>query len=244
MAIQPIYTLTNKDKTMKFKDISRKFRAPLNRRNALKKLKQFHSQTRTNSEIIDMAINFKTKGLYRVDSVQNRDEILSLANAVKSISPKIILEIGTCNGGTLFIWSNLASHQVISCDLNKSKVREELYQKFRPENSKCDVISLAGDSHSDDFFKVVESKLNGEKVDFLFIDGDHTEEGVRLDYEMYSPLVKKGGLIAFHDIVEKQPTPMNQVYYFWEKLKPSVKHEEFVNDHNQTGFGIGLIHVE
>ena len=27
-------------------------------------------------------------------------------------------------------------------------------------------------------------------------------------------------------------------------LKPTVKYEEFVNDHNQTGFGIGLVHVE
>ena len=229
---------------MKFRDISRKIRAPFNRRSALNKLKNFHSQARTTSEIIDMAIDFKTKGLYRVDSVQNRDEILALADAVKAIQPKTILEIGTCNGGTLFIWSNLASGRVISCDLNESKVRGELYQHFTPTGSDCDVVSLAGDSHSDAFLKVVEARLEGEKVDFLFIDGDHTEEGVKKDYEMYSPLVRKGGLIAFHDIVEKQPTPMNQVFYFWEKLKPTVKYEEFVNDHKQTGFGIGLVHVE
>jgi hypothetical protein len=33
----------------------------------------------------------------------------------------------------------------------------------------------------------------------LFIDGDHRYEGVRRDFEMYSPLVGAGGLIAFHD---------------------------------------------
>ncbi len=229
---------------MKFRDINRKIRAPFNRRSALNKLSIFHSKTRSISAVVDMAIDFKTKGLYRVDSVQNRAEILSLANAVKAIKPKTILEIGTCNGGTLFIWSNIASEQVISCDLNKSKVREELYQKFTPTDSKCEVISLEGDSHSNNFLEHVKKQLNNKKVDFLFIDGDHTEEGVKQDYEMYSPLVNKGGLIAFHDIVEKQPTPMNQVYYFWEKLKPTVKYEEFVNDHDQTGFGIGLVHVE
>ena len=229
---------------MKFRDISRKIRAPFNRRSALNKLKNFHSQTRTTSEIIDMAIDFKTKGLYRVDSVQNRDEILSLADAVKAISPKNILEIGTCNGGTLFIWSNLASNQVISCDLNESKVREDLYQQFIPTDSNCDVVSLAGDSHSEDFRMLVESKLNGEKVDFLFIDGDHTDKGVRLDYDMYKHLVRKGGLIAFHDIVEKQPTPMNQVYHLWEELKKTVKYDEFIKDPDQTGLGIGLVYVE
>jgi hypothetical protein len=30
-------------------------------------------------------------------------------------------------------------------------------------------------------------------VDFLFIDGDHTYEGVKKDFEMYSPLVRREG---------------------------------------------------
>jgi len=229
---------------MKFRDISRKIRAPLNKMSAFRKLKDFHSQTRTIDEVINMAIDFKTKGLYRVDSVQMRDEILALANAVKSINPKIILEIGTCNGGTLFIWSNIATDTVITCDLNKTKVREDLYQQFPPDSSDCKIISLAGDSHNDKFLETVKTKLGNKPVDFLFIDGDHTEAGVRQDYAMYSPLVRSGGLIAFHDIVEKQPTPQNQVYYFWEELKKNVEYEEFIHDSNQTGYGIGLVHVK
>lgn len=229
---------------MKFKDISRKIRAPFNRSSAFKKLAGFHRRERNTSEIIDMAIDFKTKGLYRVDSVQMRDEILSLAEAVKSIKPKTILEIGTCNGGTLFIWSNIASDLVITCDLNKTKVREDLYQKFPPAKSNCRVITLAGDSHDDGFLQTVKSSMDNRQVDFLFIDGDHTEAGVRQDYEMYSPLVRSGGLIAFHDIVEKQPIPQNQVFYLWEELKKTVDHEEFIHDPNQTGYGIGLIHVK
>lgn len=229
---------------MRFRDISRKIRAPLNRRSAFKKLEQFHSKKRSLDEIIDMAMNFKTKGLYRVDSVQKRDEILALAAAVKSIKPRTILEIGTCNGGTLFIWSNLASDCVITCDLNKTKIREALYQSFPPPGSDCNVISLAGDSHDEKFLEKVKASLNGRKVDFLFIDGDHTEQGVKSDYYMYSPLVRKGGIIAFHDILEKQPTPNNQVYYFWKEIRQSANTEEFVKDYDQTGFGIGIIHVE
>jgi predicted O-methyltransferase YrrM len=229
---------------MRFRDISRKIRAPFNKKSAFRKLKEFHSQSRTNGEIIDMAIDFKTKGLYRVDSVQMRDEILSLADAVKSINPKTILEIGTCNGGTLFIWSNIATDCVITCDLNRSKVRDDLYRQFPPSGSGCKVISLAGDSHDDSFLDKVKEKLGEAQVDFLFIDGDHTEAGVRQDYEMYSPLVRPGGLIAFHDIVEKQPIPQNQVYYFWEELKKNVEYEEFIHDPDQTGYGIGLVHVK
>lgn len=229
---------------MKFRDISRKIRAPLNRKSAFNKLEQFHSKKRSIDELIDTAMDFKTKGLYRVDSVQKREEILALATAVDALKPKTILEIGTCNGGTLFIWSNLASDCVITCDLNVSKIRDELYSAFPPPESDCEVIPLAGDSHKNDFLEKVKQSLNGRKVDFLFIDGDHTEEGVRSDYNMYSPLVRSGGIIAFHDILEKQPVPGNQVYYFWEQIKQSTNSEEFVKDYDQTGFGIGIIHVE
>ena len=229
---------------MRFRDISRKLRAPFNRKSALNKLKKFHSKKHSTDEIIDHAIDFKTKGLYRIDSVQMREEILALAKAVQSINPKTILEIGTCNGGTFFIWANLASELAITCDLNKSKIRDELYQSFPPPDSKCKIIPLAGDSHKQEFLDTVKNKLNGNPVDFLFIDGDHTEEGVRSDYNMYSPLVRSGGIIAFHDILEKQPIPGNQVYYFWEEIKKSTNTEEFVKDYAQTGFGIGIIYVE
>ena len=229
---------------MKFRDISRKLRAPINRKSALNKLKQFHSKKRSVDDLIDNAMDFKTKGLYRIDSVQMREEILALAQAVKSINPKTILEIGTCNGGTFFIWANLASDLAITCDLNKSKIRDELYQSFPPPESKCKVIPLAGDSHKQAFLETVKVSLDGNQVDFLFIDGDHTEEGVRADYNMYSPLVRSGGIIAFHDILEKQPIPGNQVFYFWDEIKKSTNTEEFVKDYSQTGFGIGIIYVD
>jgi MMP 1-O-methyltransferase len=40
---------------------------------------------------------------------------------------------------------------------------------------------------------------NFNEIDFLFIDGDHSIEGCDYDYKSFSPLVKVGGYIAFHD---------------------------------------------
>lgn len=37
------------------------------------------------------------------------------------------------------------------------------------------------------------------KVDLIFIDGDHSYEGVRRDFDDWFPLVKKGGIIFLHD---------------------------------------------
>jgi len=38
-----------------------------------------------------------------------------------------------------------------------------------------------------------------EKLDFIYIDGDHTYEAVKQDIENYFPLIKKGGVMGGHD---------------------------------------------
>ena len=38
-----------------------------------------------------------------------------------------------------------------------------------------------------------------EPIGLLFIDGDHSYEGVRADFEVWSPHLVRGGVIAFHD---------------------------------------------
>jgi predicted O-methyltransferase YrrM len=42
-------------------------------------------------------------------------------------------------------------------------------------------------------------------IDFLFIDGDHSIEGCRYDFETFAPAVKPAGLVAFHDYNRKRP---------------------------------------
>jgi hypothetical protein len=37
------------------------------------------------------------------------------------------------------------------------------------------------------------------QIDFLFIDGDHSYEGVKTDFELYSKLLSDQGIIAIHD---------------------------------------------
>lgn len=38
-----------------------------------------------------------------------------------------------------------------------------------------------------------------EAVDFIFIDGDHSLEGIRKDWDLFSKKVMQGGIIALHD---------------------------------------------
>lgn len=48
---------------------------------------------------------------------------------------------------------------------------------------------------SDDAVK----ELNSETYDFIYVDGIHTYEQVKIDIDNYLPLVKEGGIIGGHD---------------------------------------------
>ena len=53
-------------------------------------------------------------------------------------------------------------------------------------------------------------------VDFVFIDGDHSPEGVREDWEVWSPHVPPGGVVAFHDARGTSEGPqqvVNELFY-------------------------------
>lgn len=226
-----------------FKTLSRTLRIPFNRFGAFRRLRRFHARARALEETVDWAMHFGGRGYFTVTTLQIPSEITALARAVAQLEPKIILEIGTARGGTLLIWAQLATEKVISCDLRDLRVPAPLFQAFPPPGSNCRVTLLSGDSHDAAFKQRVARALDGRKADFIFIDGDHTEAGVGADYRDYCEFARPGGIIAFHDIVERQPLPGNQVYHFWQKVKRGQVTEEFVNDPNQCGFGIGIIRV-
>ena len=225
------------------KELSRTLRIPFSRFLAFRRLRQYHARPRSLEDTVDWAMNFGRYGYLTIHTLQKRSEIVALAKAVAALKPKNVLEIGTARGGTLLIWSSLASNKVVTCDLVHRDAQRALFEALPPPGSNCKVRLLTGNSHEAGFKQRVAQELNGEQVDFLFIDGDHTATGVAQDYNDYKEFVRPGGIIAFHDILENQPLPDNQVYQFWKKLKPHNKSEEFVNDPAQCGFGIGIIRI-
>lgn len=223
--------------------LSRDLRAPFHRRHAFDLLNKLHYENLPLEGVVKRAIKLGSSGWYRVRSLQILSEITALAQEVAALKPKVILEFGTARAGTSLIWAHIAEKKLITCDLRDKKGFADLIRAFPPPGSKCDVSVLIGDSHSAEFRERVVKELNGEPVDFLFIDGDHTEAGVRQDYEDYGPLVRPGGLIAFHDIVDDQPSPTLQVQHFWKKIKQGQESREFVDNPKQCGCGIGVLKV-
>ena len=186
------------------------------------------------------------KGFIKPLQVQN--EILELLYVLKNENPKIIMEIGTNIGGNLFLFSQVAASDamIISVDLPGGKYgggypcwRIPIFKMFIKRKQK--LFLVRADSHAPSTKNRVDAILEGRDIDFLFIDGDHSYEGVKQDFDIFGPLVKRNGLIAFHDILPVQGQPGCGVDRLWAEIKSNNESREIINNRNQGWAGIGLI---
>ena len=183
--------------------------------------------------------------------LQVRSEICSLLTLVRELRPRRVMEIGTANGGTLLMWTRVAAPdaQLISLDLRGGAWgggygtwKAPVYRRFALPGQRIDQVR--GDSHAASSLERVRSLLGGERLDFLMIDGDHSYEGVKQDYEMYAPLVRSGGLVAFHDVAECDPRHQCDVTRLWREVRARhAEQYEFIEDPKQGWGGIGVVRV-
>jgi predicted O-methyltransferase YrrM len=178
--------------------------------------------------------------------IQIRSELMELGQVIAAAKPLRALEIGTARGGTLFVLCRLAAPDatVISVDLphgafggGYSPLRIPLYKRFASPGQSLHLIR--GNSHDMDTLQRVRTILGSEPLDYLFIDADHTYEGVKRDFQMYSPLVRKGGTVAFHDIAPGQPGC--EVPRFWGEIKDQYLSREIIDP--KEGWGIGVLQI-
>lgn len=181
---------------------------------------------------------------------QYPEELLSLARLVEGRRPRTVLEIGTADGGTLFAHTRLAHDEalIVSIDLPRGafgggypRWRIPLYESFAGPGQRLEL--LRADSHAPSTADLLERVLAGRRVDYAFIDGDHTYEGVRQDFELCRRFAAADGLIAFHDVVE-HPNSDCKVHDLWLELRRQYGHEEFVRDWDQGCYGIGVVFLD
>lgn len=146
--------------------------------------------------------------------LQQRDEFITLCRFLDSFKPVNILEIGV-RGVSFNILAKFATGIKIALDVwdYSSNVEEGIFIK--------------GNSHDEETFNKVKSIC--EKFDFIFIDGDHSIEGVKLDFEMYKSLLSERGYIGFHDIDPNhafkgyENSWGGNVHKFWESIQEGSK---------------------
>ncbi|MCK5085065.1 MAG: class I SAM-dependent methyltransferase [Candidatus Pacebacteria bacterium] len=185
---------------------------------------------------------------------QKIKELSPLISLLKKRKLNIVVEIGTAKGGTFYAWCKIAQPEavIVSVDLPGGPFGGGYtlndIKKFRKyKRKKQKLFFIRKDSHKQDTKKELIKLLKRTEIDLLIIDGDHKYSGVKKDWKLYSPLVKKNGLVVFHDILFHPKVPKCKVDKLWNEIKVNYKHLEFTDKDDDRGWGrwggIGVIYL-
>ena len=185
-----------------------------------------------------------------VFAMQRPRELLAFVARVRALAPRAVLEIGTASGGTLLLLARAAAADatLVRVDLpggafggGYAAWRRGLYRAFA--GPRQTIALLRGNSHDAAIRGRVVELFRDRPVDLLLVDGDHTYLGARRDFLDYAPLVRPGGLVAFHDICADPAQPTLEVPRLWHELRDSYPAEELIEDRQQAGYGLGLLRM-
>lgn len=182
----------------------------------------------------------QANNLHAIQKIREFAPFLAYVSRHKPL--RTIVEIGSSLGGSFYAWCLISASDglIVSIDLpggdwgDFSEEAATRMRQYRRETQQ--VESLLGDSHDPQTLARLEQLLRGRKIDLLFIDGDHSYEGVRQDFEMYAPLAS---LVALHDILPHPAFTGCEVERFWRELRERHRCIEFLDpEDDRLGWGL------
>lgn len=160
---------------------------------------------------------------------------------IQETRPKVLVELGAHCGHSYFAF----------CDA---------IQEFRTETRSWAVDTWCGDPHSGaytaevyndvrehnqkyygDFsellrmtFDEAAREFHNASIDVLHIDGFHTYEAARHDFDVWLPKVRKGGIVILHDICVRERD--FGVWKLWDEIK--AQYQDYVEFSHSYGLGV------
>lgn len=170
---------------------------------------------------------------------QSHTEMMGLLERIKKRDIATVLEIGVHRGGSFRVWQRMLRPElIIGLDNSWSGIQDIVDEIKDVEQAYILVPVLSQDQTT---VKRVETLLKGRTIDFMFIDGDHTYEGVKADWDLYSPMLSGNAVVGFHDIMITDREDIG-VHRLWAELKQLYNTYEFYCPEEQ-GTGTGLLYV-
>lgn len=175
-------------------------------------------------------------------AAQNQEELASLIFILRERARTVrhVLEIGVYKGGTAWLWKTLwptavvvgiddgSLLQCVDCEMRRAH-KDCPFQLLEKNTSNTLVLKRKSDN---------VPKFRPETFDILFIDGDHSPEGVRKDWNNYTPFVKHGGLVILHDVATPG-APGWGVFDFWEETASNIPGAfDIVKPPSEIGIGV------
>ncbi|WP_207512316.1 glycosyltransferase family 2 protein [Longitalea luteola] len=157
------------------------------------------------------------------------------------LKPKMVVELGVHTGTSYFAFCQAIKRLNINStcygvdmwtgDEHAGFYSDEVYNKVAAYNN----------TKYSRFSTLIRSTFDGAKdyfidgsIDLLHIDGFHTYEAVKRDFETWLPKLSENAIVLFHDINVRERG--FGVFRFWDELKLRYPHFQF-----DFGYGLGII---
>lgn len=193
-------------------------------------------------DIVTLLYNYEGYGRYHsLRPMQIQEEVKELKEIVEEQNPDRILEIGSARNSTLVLWASSGAEEVFSIDFPEEHPGRNTFDKKSLLEAYFNSTSfefIRGNSHSQQVRAELNNK-NEEKFDLIFIDGDHSYEGVKQDFNDYKSLLSDNGILVFHDINSEGCG----VPKFWREVSEKYKSKAIEKDGGEGHAGIGIIYV-
>jgi hypothetical protein len=160
----------------------------------------------------------------------------------EALRPELLVELGTHNGASFFIFCQSVLEHDIEClcyavdtwegDAHTDRYDDSVFrdvQKHAHENYRGFAYLMRM------LFNDALRHFDDGSIGLLHIDGLHTYEAVREDFENWYPKVRPGGVVLFHDI--RARIKDFGAWKYWQELE-SGHPQAFRFDH---GFGLGVL---
>lgn len=195
---------------------------------------------------------------------QRRAEITELWKLFCQLRPKVIVEVGVAQGGTLAGWCELAPPDatIIAWDRDLNDCRPRPGEPVHPsifrgqakmtcEGGGAFLLKKHGQQmHAIDGWSYdvraqarLMEILNGRKIDFSFNDASHSKGMFAADFKFMWPLIADGGIYAVHDIQASKAEGCDKRVE-WERIIAEEEYSavfEYRASRHDDSLGIGVL---
>jgi len=164
----------------------------------------------------------KTKGNLTLQQIP--EEYFELLQIFKNSNIKTYLELGVANGGSFFVNSIFLQNtaEQLHCVDNLAYKDTHVKQTKEKIESKVNKLKELFPEKEFKFFNSTTDEFfaqNKKTYDCIFIDADHSYEGVKKDFENALEVLNENGILIFHDIANAEVG----VCKLWNEIKDNFK---------------------